>query len=190
MTAQARHLATARRLGPVLVLAAVILGIGVGSGPARPRRASPSAAVLLALAAVGCATARQGGVGLVCVGLAALLGGWAATARALDGQVHSPLAVAVRDRVYATVDATLTTDPDASRFAARGRGHVCVGGSSWWTVRAPPRRASLCSGPGTGCGSGATSGRSTGSRLAPGGSTRSARSPPTTCSGSVHRHRR
>lgn len=114
-----------RRVGAGLVGGAVVVGIVVGerAGPAPARLPYALALVLGAAALVGAATGR-GAVGLGCLCLAGLFGGWAVTARALDGQVHSPLTTAVRDRVDATVDATLVTDPDATRFAARALARV------------------------------------------------------------------
>lgn len=122
---------TLRRLGVGLVCAAVVVGIAAGE------RIGPSAAPLpyglgigLVPIAVGCALTGRGGTGVACMCLAGVLGGSAVMGRALDGQVHSPLAMAVRDRADATVDVTLTTDPDATRFTARAlarvRGRIVV----------------------------------------------------------------
>lgn len=105
--------------------AAVAVGIVVGerSGPS-PARVPLTGALLLGAGAVAAATAGRGLAGIGCLLVAAVLGGWATTARALDGQHHSVLTRAVRDRADATVDATLTTDPDATRFAARALAEV------------------------------------------------------------------
>lgn len=116
---------TLRGLGPGLVLAAAVAGIAVGEhgGPGPAGLRLLLAAVLL-VAAVAVAIGRRGLLGLVCCCAAAGCGGSAVTARALDGQVHSPLATAVRDRAEVVAEVTLTTDPDATRFAARGLGRV------------------------------------------------------------------
>lgn len=115
----------ARRVGPGLVCGAVLVGIVLGerAGPS-PARVPLGLAILLLAASVGCARAGRGGAGLACLCVAGLLGGGAVTARALDGQVGSPLAGAVEQRAGAVVDATLTDDPDATRFAARALARV------------------------------------------------------------------
>ena len=117
---------TARRWGPTLVAAAVVLGILVGErrGGSPARIPLVGALVGGSIALAGAWSRRAGVAALVCCCVAALLGGWAATARALDGQHRSALTDAVRDRRDATVDVTLTTDPEATRFAARALGRT------------------------------------------------------------------
>lgn len=114
-----------RRVGPGLVCAAVVVGIVVGerAGPS-PARLPYALAIGLLAVAVVCALTGRGAAGLACLCVAGGFCGWATTARALDGQVRSPLAATIRDRADATVDAVLTTDPDATRFAARARARV------------------------------------------------------------------
>lgn len=111
---------TARQVGPGSVLGAVVLGVLAGErvGPSDARIAVVVAFVAGGGAVVCVATARSGpGLALCC--MAATFGGLAGMARALDGQVHSPLATAVAQRDGAVVDATLTGDPDATRFSSR-----------------------------------------------------------------------
>lgn len=115
-----------RRIGPGVVLAALTLGVLVGErvGPS-PAHLPLAGALLAGLVAVGGAWSRHGGAAILAVlCLGALLAGWATTARALDGQRRSALTTAVADRADATIDATLTTDPDATRFNSRALARV------------------------------------------------------------------
>jgi len=124
---------TARAVGPGFVLGAVVLGVFAGEavGPT-PARAAVVGAVGAFAAALVSAVTRRGIAGLALCCVAAALAGGAGMSRALDGLVHSPLTAAVGGRESATIDATLVTDPHATRFSARvlarvGRVHLDSG---------------------------------------------------------------
>jgi competence protein ComEC len=126
---------TARAIGPGLVLGAVLVGVlaGEAAGPS-PARLGAGGAVVAFTAALACAWTRRGIAGLALCCVAAALAGGAVMSRALDGQLHSPLAAVVAGRESATIDVTLAADPDATRFAARvvarvGRVHRETGAS-------------------------------------------------------------
>ena len=107
---------TLRRVGPGVVLGAVIVGIFFGerAGASSARLTLVAAIASLAVALV---TRRTAGFVLVCV--AALAAGSALTSRALDGLAHSPLAAAVEQRDGGIVRVTLVDDPVADRFSTR-----------------------------------------------------------------------
>lgn len=114
---------TLRGVGPGLVLAAVLAGIGTGF------RAGPASAGLLLVAAVAMTVAGVGvrgptGAVLVCIGAACA--GSALTCRALNGLEHSPLVEVVAERRGAAIDVTLVDDPDTTRWSARALGRVAL----------------------------------------------------------------
>ena len=110
---------TARRVGPGLVLAALVVGIVVGErAGASSARVPGVLGVVLGVVTLRCARTGRGAAGLVCCCLAAMAGGCALMSRALDGLVHSPLADPIERRADAVVDVTLVDDPDATRFTA------------------------------------------------------------------------
>jgi competence protein ComEC len=118
-----------RRAGPGLVLAVVVVGIVVGGwrGPGRAPGALLAVTAGAGVALLGLsprASARRRVVAFVGLCVAAGCAGMAAMARALDGQVRTPLVAAAADRADVVVDATLVTDPTATRFAARGLARV------------------------------------------------------------------
>jgi competence protein ComEC len=118
-----------RRAGPGLVLAVVVVGIVVGGwrGPGRAPGALLAVTAGAGVALLGLsprASARRRVVAFVGLCVAAGCAGTAAMARALDGQVRTPLVAAAADRADVVVDATLVTDPTATRFAARGLARV------------------------------------------------------------------
>jgi competence protein ComEC len=107
---------TLRRIGPGLVLGAVVVGIGFGER-AGPSAARLSLAVAIVTFVVAVATRRVTGFVLLCV--AATCAGGALTSRALDGLAHSPLTTVVERREGGVIDATLVDDPVADRFSTR-----------------------------------------------------------------------
>jgi len=115
----------ARAVGPGLVLGAVLAGVAAGerAGPS-PARAPLVLAVVTFGAAIACAGARWGIAGLALCCVAASCAGGAAMSRALDGQIRGPITAAVAQRDDATIEATLTADPDATRFSARAPARV------------------------------------------------------------------
>jgi len=120
---------TLRRFGPGLVLAAVVVGIGLGArhgpGPAAGAVLVGAVGVTAALLGLGRhASDRRRVVAFVALCVGAGASGAAAMARALDGRVHHPLVAAAAGRTDVVVDATLVTDPTATRFAARGLARV------------------------------------------------------------------
>jgi competence protein ComEC len=102
--------------GPYLALGALVAGVVAGehAGPGSGTGALGGAVLLVAVAGLGGRRARA----LALLGVATLLG-LALMQRALDGQVHSPLADAVRERQDVVVDAALAEDPDGSRFSTQ-----------------------------------------------------------------------
>ncbi len=120
---------TLRRAGPGLVLAVVVAGIVVGGwrgpGPAPGALVVVVVGAGIALLGLGPRASDRRRV-VAFVGLCAAAGGagTAAMARALDGQVRTSLVAAAADRADAVVDATLVTDPIATRFAARALARV------------------------------------------------------------------
>jgi competence protein ComEC len=107
---------TLRRIGPGVVLGAVLVGIALGE------RAGPSSArvpLVVALLALVAALATRGAVGFVLLCVAAACAGAASTSRAVDGVVHSPLTTAVELRDGGVIEATLVADPVADRFSTR-----------------------------------------------------------------------
>jgi competence protein ComEC len=108
-----------------LVLGALLVGVAAGErvGPSSARGLLGLATVAF-VGALVCACARWGIPGLALCCLAASCAGGAVMCRALDGQAHSPIAAAVTQREGATITATLTRDPDATRFSARGSARV------------------------------------------------------------------
>lgn len=100
-------------VGPLLALAALVVGIFVGQtlggGPA-------TAALLISLALLGLALLTRGrrGLALALVGCAVL--GGAVTQRALHGLDDSPLQAAVERRASVEVQGTLVEDPSGPRF--------------------------------------------------------------------------
>jgi competence protein ComEC len=107
---------TLRRIGPGLVLAAVIVGIAFGE------RAGPSAALVplvVAVVAFVSALAMRRSLGFVLLCVASTCAGSALTSRALDGLARSPLTAAVEQREGGVIDATLVDDPLADRFSTR-----------------------------------------------------------------------
>jgi competence protein ComEC len=107
---------TLRRIGPGLVLGAVVVGIAFGE------RAGPSPAGLAlacALVAFAISLATRGALGFVFLCVAALCAGSACTSRALNGLTHSPLTAAIEHREGGVIHATLVDDPVASRFSTR-----------------------------------------------------------------------
>jgi competence protein ComEC len=107
---------TLRRVGPGIVLGAVVAGIAFGE------HAGPSTAgVVLAFAVLAFAVslATRGALGFLLLCVAAACAGSASTSRALNGLTHSPLTAAVERRAGGVVDATLVDDPVANRFSTR-----------------------------------------------------------------------
>ncbi|HZP30117.1 MAG TPA: ComEC/Rec2 family competence protein [Acidimicrobiia bacterium] len=109
-----------RAAGPVLVVAALVVGVLAGG---RAGAGSGSAAIAVAgCGAAFAACARRRGAARVALGLVVIASaatGAALMQRALDGLVHSPLSRPVRTRTNATISGSLADDPDATRFAAR-----------------------------------------------------------------------
>jgi len=107
---------TLLRIGPGIVLGAVVVGVLFGE------RAGPSAAgVVLASAfvAFGLSLATRGALGFILLCIAAVCAGSACTSRALHGLTQSPLDTAVERREGGVVDVTLVDDPVADRFSTR-----------------------------------------------------------------------
>jgi len=107
---------TLRRVGPGIVLGAVIVGIAFGE------RAGPSPArvpLMVAIATFAGALATRRTLGFVLLCVAATCAGGAFTSRALDGLTRSPLTSAVDRREGGVIDATLVDDPVADRFSTR-----------------------------------------------------------------------
>ena len=107
---------TLRRVGPGVVLGAVIVGIlsgeRAGASPAR-------LALVIGIVAFVSALATRRTLGFVLLCVAATCAGSALTSRALDGLEHSPLAASVERRDGGLIDATLVDDPVADRFSTR-----------------------------------------------------------------------
>jgi len=119
---------TVTATGPLLVLAAAVVGVVVGeragSGPATLPLVLGLVVGALALvvrlrdgSSPGATGRLVVGLALGCVATANLTGAF--TCRALDGQVHSPLAPLVRARASGRVELTLTGDPSRTAYNAR-----------------------------------------------------------------------
>jgi competence protein ComEC len=101
-------------LGPLVALAALICGILLGqhAGP------SPSVGVLfVGLVGLALALAVDGRARVVVAALALAALGFATTARALDGQMHSPFTSAAAHHDSTVVDGVLTSDPSGPQFS-------------------------------------------------------------------------
>jgi competence protein ComEC len=112
---------TLRRVGPGIVLGAVIVGIGFGErAGASPARL----ALVIGVVAFVSALATRRALGFVLLCIAATFTASALTSRAIDGLVHSPLTAIVERRDGGVIDATLVDDPVADRFSTRALARV------------------------------------------------------------------
>jgi competence protein ComEC len=109
-------------VAPIVVLAAVVLGIFAGEVAGPDAGTWPLGFALLLLAATLCV--RRRGARLALVVLALSLCGVAVMQRALHGLAVSPLSGAITRPADARVVATLVADPDAFRFDARALARV------------------------------------------------------------------
>jgi competence protein ComEC len=100
-------------LGPVVALAALVVGILAGqhAGPSASTGVLFMGVLALALALVVDGRVR---VAVAAIALAAL--GFACTARALDGEAHSPFAVAAEHHDAVVLDGVLTNDPAGPQY--------------------------------------------------------------------------
>jgi competence protein ComEC len=117
----------------VLAVAGVIVGIVAGE---RAGGSAAGVAVVLGAAALGAAWFTRPPGRTVLAAVACALLGFAAMARALDGQSASPLHAAIDARTFVTVHGTVVNDPSGPAYEADVLVRVDLGGARHRTVLA------------------------------------------------------
>jgi competence protein ComEC len=119
--------------GPVVVLAALILGLWVGE---RTGTGFANAALIIGAAAFGAAWFSRRSARVVFAAVACALLGGAVMSGAVDGQRHSPLQSAVERGASTTVQGVATEDPSGPTFQASVLVRVDAGAGAHRTLLA------------------------------------------------------